>query len=99
MRTNEQHGIAPALLTCLLIAPLSRPTARKTWRRARPSRWPIAAFAVLVVVASSYILLGGLSWLLGAQLVLDWPTFSSVLVWVLPEATHPRSVTRADDEP
>ena len=33
------------ILVCLLVGWFSTPTARKTWRRARPGRWPVAARA------------------------------------------------------
>ena len=71
------------LLVCFVIARLSVPSWRKTWRRARLSRWPPAAVAVLIVVGSTYAFLGGLSWALGGELRLAWPEVSTLLWWVL----------------
>lgn len=71
------------ILICLLVGRLSRPTACKTWRRARPSRWPPAALGAFAVVGGAYLLLGGLSWALGARFALAWPRYSPLLAWVL----------------
>jgi membrane protease YdiL (CAAX protease family) len=71
------------LLVCLLVARLSRPAMRKTWRRARPSRWPLAALGTLLVVGSSYALLGLLGAALGGGLHLRLPAPSVLLPWVL----------------
>lgn len=71
------------LLVCLLIGRFSIPTARKAWRRARPSRWPVAAVQLLAVVAVTYLLIGGLAWMLGGSLILRWPRVGSLLLWVL----------------
>jgi len=71
------------ILVCLLVSGLSRPASRKSWRRARPSRWPIAAVATLSVVAATYLLLGGLSTALGADFRLSWPAVTPILGWVL----------------
>ena len=71
------------LAVCSVIAFLSAPTARKTWRRARPSRWPLAALATLVVVAGTYGILGGLGWAFGASFTLAWPPVTPLLIWVL----------------
>lgn len=74
---------AGLLGVCFVVGRLSAPTARKTWRRARPSRWPLAAVAALVVVAGTYALLGGLAWALGGALRLKWPEPSATLAWIL----------------
>jgi membrane protease YdiL (CAAX protease family) len=71
------------LAVCLLVGRLSRPASRKTWRRARPSRWPAAALATLTVVAGCYACLGSLGWLLGADLSLMMPRAEPLLFWVL----------------
>jgi len=71
------------LLVCLLVARLSAPTRRKTWRRARPARFPAAASAVLVVVCATYALIALLSYALGGSLQLAWPAPSELLVWTL----------------
>jgi len=71
------------LLVCLLVAPLSTPTARKVWRRARFARWPIAAASTVFVVLGTYLLLGTLAWVLGGRLSLKWPAFSPLLPWII----------------
>jgi len=71
------------LLVCLLVARLSAPTARKTWRRVRPARWPLAAVGTLAVVAGTYLLIGGLAWAGGGQLSLSWAPASRLLAWVV----------------
>jgi len=68
---------------CAVIGWVSLPTMRKTWRRARPSRWPAAAVAILIVIASGYIVLGGLSALLDGGLQIQLPAASSLLLWVI----------------
>ncbi len=69
------------LLVCLLVSRFSIPTARKTWRRARPARWPTAAAQTIAVVAGMYLLLGAMSYLLGGALVLRWPPLGQLLAW------------------
>ncbi len=69
--------------TCLVIGWVSIPTMRKTWRRARPVRWPAAALALLVAAAGGYILLGALSAALSGGLQLELPEGSILLVWVV----------------
>jgi membrane protease YdiL (CAAX protease family) len=69
--------------TCLVIGWVCVPTMRKTWRRARPARWPAAALAMLIVLAGSYFLLGALSSLLGGGLRLTLPKSDSTLFWVI----------------
>jgi len=71
------------ILICLLISRFSAPTARKTWRRARPSRFPIAMLQLVGVVGGSYALLGGLAWLFGGDMQLRWPRISPLLLWIL----------------
>jgi len=71
------------ILVCLVAAWMSVPTARKTWRRARPARWPVALFGVLLVIGGSYVLLGSLSLLLGGGFSLRLPRASSLLLWVV----------------
>ncbi len=71
------------ILVCVVIGRLSTPTARKTWRRARPSRWPAAAAATLLVVVGSYSILGALSWALGGGLRLAMPEVRPLLFWIL----------------
>ena len=71
------------LLVCLLIGRFSTPTGRKTWRRARPSRLPVAAVQTLVVIVAAYVLLGGAGRLLGGDLRLLWPPLQPLLFWVL----------------
>jgi membrane protease YdiL (CAAX protease family) len=75
-------GVA-LILVCLLVGRFSVPTARKTWRRARPARWPVAALVVAGVVVGTYAILGGLAYLLGGTLRLDWPSPGAVLWWTL----------------
>jgi membrane protease YdiL (CAAX protease family) len=71
------------VLVCLLVGWFSAPALRKTWRRARPSRWPTAALTTLLVVAGTYLVLGGAAWALGGGLRLSWPQPSRLLLWVL----------------
>jgi membrane protease YdiL (CAAX protease family) len=71
------------LLVCLLVARFSAPTARKTWRRGRPSRWPAAALATLLSVGGTYVLLAGVAALGGGGLRLQLPPMTSLLVWTL----------------
>jgi membrane protease YdiL (CAAX protease family) len=71
------------ILVCLLVSRFSIPTARKTWRRARPLRFPAAAVGTVLVVSGTYLLLGLFSWSLGAGLRLDWPEPSPLLLWIL----------------
>jgi len=71
------------LLVCLLVARFSIPTARKTWRRARPARWPAAATLTLAVVTGAYLLLAGLAAALGGGLRLHWSAPSGLLAWII----------------
>jgi membrane protease YdiL (CAAX protease family) len=71
------------LVVCLLLSRFSLPTARKTWRRARPARWPAAALASTLVIGAVYLLLGGTAAALGGGLRLRWPEWQPVLLWVL----------------
>jgi hypothetical protein len=79
-RTSAGVGL---ILTCLLVARLSRPTQRKTWRRARPIRWPIAALGASLVIAGTYAALSLLSAALGSGPRLGLPRASALLAWVL----------------
>jgi membrane protease YdiL (CAAX protease family) len=74
---------AGLLATCVLVSVFSRPARRKTWRRARPSRLPAAAGAIVVVLGGCYLLIGGASWLLGGGLRLHLPAAGTLLFWVL----------------
>jgi hypothetical protein len=71
------------LVVCVVVARLSAPTARKTWRRARPRRWPAAAAQALAAALATYALLALLSLALGGSLRLAWPRVDGLLVWVL----------------
>ena len=71
------------ILICILVSRFSVPTARKTWRRARPARFAPAALGVLLVIAGSYLVLGLLARSMGAGLQLAWPSPSPLLIWVL----------------
>jgi membrane protease YdiL (CAAX protease family) len=71
------------LFFVVLVAFFSSPTGRKTWRRARPTRWPEAAVAATLTLVAVYGLLGGLGWVLGGTLYLEWPAVSNLLLWVL----------------
>jgi hypothetical protein len=75
-------GVA-LLVTCLLLGRLSTPTRRKTWRRLRPSRLPLALLQVFVVALGTYLVLGLLAAALGYPLKLRWPTGGSLLYWVI----------------
>jgi hypothetical protein len=75
-------GVA-LLSICLLIAGFSIPTARKTWRRVRPKRWPFAALATTIVVVGTYALLSLIAWLLGGELHLSWPPLDRALLWIV----------------
>jgi membrane protease YdiL (CAAX protease family) len=79
------RGLAGAglIVVCVIVGWMSVPTARKTWRRARPARWPGAAIAVLAVIGCSYLLLGSLTVLLGGGLRLHVPRLDSLLFWVV----------------
>ncbi len=61
------------LAVSVLLGQFSRPAGRRTWRLAHPLRWPRAALAGVVVVAGSYLLLGGLGAALGGGLRLRGP--------------------------
>jgi len=71
------------LATCLLLSRLSTPTLRKTWRRVRPSRMPLAALQVLAVALGTYLVIGLLSTLLGYPLKLRWPTAGALFGWTI----------------
>lgn len=81
-RYRAYAGVALILFSCAA-AWLSAPTARKTWRRARPARWPIAAAAVALTVIGVYGFLALLSATLGAGFQLRWPAATPVLAWVV----------------
>jgi membrane protease YdiL (CAAX protease family) len=74
---------AALLATCLLLARLSEPTRRKTLRRLRPLRLPVALLQVLICALGTYLILGLISLALGLPLYLRWPTAGSLLAWVL----------------
>jgi membrane protease YdiL (CAAX protease family) len=69
------------LLLCVLLARLSRPARRRTWRLARPANWPPAALGVLAVCAGTYLLLSALSFALGGSLRLQWTEWSPEMPW------------------
>jgi len=71
------------LLVCFLVCWFSAPARRKTWRRARPARWPAAALATILIVACTYLLLGVVSSALGGGLRLRWPEPSKLLFWII----------------
>jgi membrane protease YdiL (CAAX protease family) len=71
------------ILVCALVGWFSAPALRKTWRRARPSRWPAAALATVLVVTGTYLLLGLLALTLGGGLRLRWPSPTPLLFWIL----------------
>ena len=71
------------IFVCLIVGSLSGPTMHKVLRRSRPSRWPIAAFALVLVIGGCYVVLGGLNWLLGGGLRLTVPRASGMLFWIL----------------
>jgi membrane protease YdiL (CAAX protease family) len=71
------------LMVCALVAPFSRPTLNKTWRRVRPSRLPVAIICVTGVVICTYLLIGVLAWLMGRDVQIQWPAASPLLLWVL----------------
>ena len=75
-------GVA-LILVCLLVSRFSIPTARKVWRRARPSRWPIAAALTALVIVGTYVILGLTAFLLGGNLELRWPEPNRLLVWIV----------------
>jgi len=75
-------GVALILL-CVLVSRFSVPTARKTWRRVRPARWPVAGVYTALVIAGTYLFLGGVSMLLGGGLSLRWPAASELLLWIV----------------
>lgn len=75
-------GVA-LLATCVLLAQLSAPTRRKTWRRVGPLRWPSAVLQVLLVAAGTYLILGALAAALGYPLKLRWPAAGAMLYWIL----------------
>jgi len=76
-------GGAGLLGVCVVVARFSAPTARKTWRRASPQRWPSAVLQILVAVVAVYGGLALLTWLLGSELPVKWPRAGSLLVWTL----------------
>lgn len=62
---------------------LSVPALRKTWRRARPGRFPQAALATAVVVLATYAATAGLVAAAGVRLELRWPDPGPLLWWIL----------------
>ena len=75
-------GVA-LILTCLLLATFSEPAALRTWRRARPIRWLPAAAGTATVVVIAYVVLGGLTAILGGGLHLVWPVPDRLWAWVV----------------
>jgi len=71
------------IIVCVVIGFVTVPTLRKTWRRARPARWPAAALGLLCVVAGGYFLLGALSAALGGELKLALPENNPLFVWIV----------------
>lgn len=81
----QYRGLAGAGLvgSCVLLARLSRPTARLVWRCARPRRLPFAVVVTALAVSGTYALLAGLAALLGGRLALGWPPAGGLLPWVM----------------
>jgi membrane protease YdiL (CAAX protease family) len=81
----QYRGLAGVglLAVCLLVGRFSRPASRKSWRRARPSRWPLAALAALGAIGTSYLLLAVLSGALGADFRMAWPRATPLLGWII----------------
>jgi len=71
------------ILVCALVGWLSRPALRKTWRRARPSRWPSAALATVLVIGGTYLVLALLAAALGGGLRLSWPRPGPLWYWII----------------
>lgn len=71
------------LAVCLVVARFSVPTARETWRRASPRRWPPAVLQALVAAFAVYASLALLAWLLGGSFRLAWPRGGEMFVSIL----------------
>lgn len=71
------------ILLCVLLGAFSRPAGSRTWDRSRPSRFPSALAATVVVVACTYGLLWLLSLVMGGGLRLVWPRHQPLLIWIL----------------
>ena len=71
------------ILVCVLVSRFSVPAARKSWRRARPSRWPGAALGSLLAIGGAYLLLALLSRSMGAEFRFAWPKATPILAWVV----------------
>jgi len=71
------------VLLCVLLAAFSRPAGSRTWKQARPSRFPPAVLTTLVVIGATYGGLWLLSLALGGGLSLQWSQGTPLLFWVL----------------
>ena len=71
------------LVACVLVAPLSRITARHVWSWLRPWRWALAAMGTAVVVAGVFAVLAGIAALTGASLEVQWPAVGPAWWWVV----------------
>jgi len=80
-RFSAFAGVA-LLVTCVLLGRLSTPTRRKTWRRLRLLRLPVALLQVLGVAVGTYLVLGLLAAAMGTPLKFRWPTGGKLLYWV-----------------
>jgi membrane protease YdiL (CAAX protease family) len=74
---------AGLLVVCLVVSRFSLPSARKTWRRAEPRRWPRAVLEILIAVVAVYVLLALLARVLGGSFALKWPKPGSLFWWTL----------------
>lgn len=74
---------AGLLAVCLLLGTLSSPAARRTWRRSRLARWPVAAAATILTVLASYLALWGLATLMRSPLRVLWPSGDTLWVWTV----------------
>jgi len=71
------------LATCALLSGFSPPAWRRTWRRIRPSRWPVGILGLAAIVLAAYLVLWGLASALGSGLEFRWPAAGPLLGWVL----------------
>ncbi len=67
----------------LVVGKLSVPTARRTWRRARPSRWPRAAVGTVAAVVATYSLMALYGAVTGHSYRLVLPRFGILALWII----------------